>query len=160
MRPVTFLSVAFCLTAVLFAQSYMPSRFPTVQRHLSQVPETRPEIRASDGERMVMRAAIRVLPLDVLSERQTELERLRARVTKGELEALQLSATSPAVREHLLRQLDTMQALLKYIEREQSDQGKSPAALRVQQHLNEIEGRVNCQACHSPVIAANRSRRK
>jgi hypothetical protein len=46
-----------------------------------------------------------------------------------------------------------MNALLTYIDRERSDQGKSVAALEVQRHLNEIEGRVNCQACHTGVVA-------
>jgi hypothetical protein len=46
-----------------------------------------------------------------------------------------------------------MQALLHYIERAESDQGKSPAAIEVKRHLNEIEGKMNCQACHTDMVA-------
>lgn len=94
---------------------------------------------------MVTRAYIEVIPLDLLVERNRQLEFLRGRVTRAEQEALTLSYSSPAMREHLFQQLDTVQALLRYIERAESDQGKSLATLEVKRHLNDIEGKVNCE---------------
>jgi hypothetical protein len=102
---------------------------------------------------MVTRAYIEVVPLDLLVERNRQLESLRRRVTRSEQEALALDTSNPTMREHLFQQIDTMQALLHYIERAESDQGKSPAALEVKRHLNEIEGKVNCGACHTGVVA-------
>ncbi|HVO63807.1 MAG TPA: hypothetical protein VMT53_22985 [Terriglobales bacterium] len=160
MRPVTFLSVAFPLSAILLAQSYFPSHLPSLQPTLSQIAQARPDTRGSDGERMVTRAEIRVLPLDVAAERINELESLRGRVTRAESDALKLSSSAPAMREHLFRQIEIMQALLQFVEREQSDQGKSPAAIEVERHLNDIEGRVNCNACHMRVVASSGEKRK
>jgi hypothetical protein len=152
MRSATFLSVALLLSAALFAHSFFPKDAP-LQGTIAQIPHSRPDMRGSDGQPMVTRAYIEVVPLDLLVERNKQLEYLRGRVTQGELDALKLSSSNRGLREHLFRQIDTMQALLHYIERAESDQGKSPAALEVKRHLNEIEGKVNCGACHTGVVA-------
>lgn len=152
MRSTTFLSVALLLSAALFGHSFFPKNEP-MQGTIAQIPHPRMDMRGSDGQPMVSRAYIEVVPLDLLVERNKQLEYLRDSVTQGELDALKLSSSNPAIREHLFRQTDTMQALLHYIERAQSDQGKSPEALEVKRHLNEIEGKVNCGACHTGVVA-------
>jgi hypothetical protein len=146
-----FLCVAL-LGVTLFAHSFFPNNAPT-QGAVAQIPHPRPDMRASDGQPMVTRAYIEVVPMDVLVERNKDLELLRGRVTRAEADALKLSSSNPAMREHLFRQIDTMRALLQYIGREESDQGKSPAAIEVKRHLNEIEGKMNCQACHTGVVA-------
>lgn len=147
-----FLSVALLLSAALFAHSFFPKDAPT-PGGIAQMSHPRPDMRGSDSQPMVTRAYIEVVPLDLLVERNKQLEYLRGRVTQGELDALKLSSSNPAMREHLFRQIDTMQALLHYTERAESDQGKSPAALAVKRHLNEIEGKVNCEACHTQLVA-------
>jgi hypothetical protein len=151
MRPVTFLSVALLLSAALFAHSFFPGN--TLTQGIGQIPHPRPDMRGNDGQPMVTRAYIEVVPLDLLAERNKKLESLRGSITRAEQEALTLSYSSPAMREHLFRQVDTMRALLHYIESAESDQGKSPAALEVKRHLNDIEGKVNCGACHTGVVA-------
>jgi hypothetical protein len=146
-----FLCVAL-LSAFLFAHSFFPNNAAT-QGTIAQMPHPRPDMRGSDGQPMVTRAYIEVVPMDVLVERDKDLELLRGRVTRAEADALKLSSSNLALREHLFRQIDTMKALLHYIERAESDQGKSPAAIEVKRHLNEIEGKMNCQACHTGVVA-------
>jgi hypothetical protein len=78
---------------------------------------------------------------------------LRTRIAEAELDASRLAPSDPAVREQLSRQLQLMKALLSFAERQDSDQGKSPTALQVQQHLNQIEGQRMCEACHNRVVA-------
>jgi hypothetical protein len=151
MRSVTFLSIALLLSAGLFAHSFFPGN--TLTPGIAQIPHPRPDMRGSDGQPMVTRAYIEVVPLDVLVERNKQLEYLRGRVKTAEQEALTLNSSNPAMREHLFRQIDTMQALLHYIEGAESDQGKSPTALEVRRHLNDIEGKMNCGACHTGVVA-------
>ncbi len=155
MRPATFLS-ASVLALALFTHSFFPTNSPGAQLTGLQKAEPHPAIRGGDGEPMVTRAYIDVVPLDVLAERNRQLESLRSRVAQLEVEAVRLGSAKPEIREHLARQGEMMNALLAYIGREQSDQAKSPAALEVKQHLNEIEGRMNCQACHTGVVAGSR----
>jgi hypothetical protein len=46
-----------------------------------------------------------------------------------------------------------MDQLLDFAELQESDRGKSPAALEVQHHLNQIEGQFMCEACHADTSA-------
>jgi hypothetical protein len=101
---------------------------------------------------MVTRAYIEVVPLDLVIQRNRQLEALRGRVKQAEMDDLTLASARPELREHVARQVEIMNALLQYIERQQSDEGKSPAAIQVQRHLNETEGKVNCQACHTRLV--------
>jgi hypothetical protein len=152
MRTATFLSVALLLTVVLFAKSYFPGASAPVDQVIAPMPQTRPDI-GGDGERMWTRAVIRVLPLDLISERKAELESLRGRIAQAKMDDLKLGRANPDQRKRVVRDINLMSELLTYIDREGSDRGKSAAALEVQRHLNEIEGRVNCQACHTGVVA-------
>ena len=99
------------------------------------------------------RAEIRVLPLELGLQKKVQLDSLRARVAQAKADDLARARANPRLRENVIRDTDLMYGLLSYIEREQSDNGKSIAAIEVQRHLNEIEGRVNCSACHSGVVA-------
>jgi hypothetical protein len=56
----------------------------------------------------------------------------------------------------LYRQQQLLKALLSFAERQESNAGKGPAALDVQRHLNEIEGKVMCEACHTGMVARAR----
>lgn len=156
MRIPTFLCVAFLLTAFLFAEMYFPDRSPASQQPITQALQTRPEVRGGDGERMWTRAQIRVMPLDLLMANRVELESLRSRAARSELDASRLSASNPAVREQLSRQIELLRALLDYADRQDSDNRKSPVAIEVQRHLNRIEGRVDCESCHTGMVAKDR----
>ncbi len=110
---------------------------------------------SSDGVRMLRRADIVVLPVEVAVANRAELASLRDRVAEAEVDIARLDRSDPAVREQLSRQLQTMRALLHYAERQDTDQGKGLVALQVQRHLNKIEGQVMCEACHSGPVHMN-----
>jgi hypothetical protein len=151
MRSATFLSAA------VLAAAFFSSSFPVTTSRGVQIPaqraQPRSNIRGSDGEPMVTRAYIDVVPMDLMAERNRQLQSLRSRVSQLEVEDMRLASAKPEIREQLARQVQVMNALLQYIGREQVDEGKSPAAMEVKQHLNEIEGKGNCQACHTSVMA-------
>jgi hypothetical protein len=154
MRPATFLSASILVFA-LFSHSFFSTGSRGVQA-LSQKPQTHPSIQGNDGEPMVTRAFIDVVPLELMEERNRQLESLRSRVAQLEVEDMRLASAKPEIREPLARQVEIMNALLRYIASEQSDQAKSPAAIEVKRHLNEIEGKMNCQACHTGLVANSR----
>jgi len=104
---------------------------------------------SSDGVRMLRRANIVVLPVELAVANRAELAYLRDRVAQAEVDMSRLDLSDSAVREQLSRQLQLMRALLNYAERRETDQGKGLVALQVQRHLNKIEGQVMCEACHS-----------
>jgi len=97
-------------------------------------------------------AEVRVVPLDVAAAQTKELASLRARVELAKLEYAKLNPSDAAVRTQLTRQMELMDALLGWAERQNSDAGKSPTAIQVQQHLNNIEGKVQCESCHGGII--------
>jgi hypothetical protein len=43
--------------------------------------------------------------------------------------------------------------LLNFAQRQETNAGKGPTVLEVQRHLNEIQGKAMCEACHAAVIA-------
>jgi len=104
---------------------------------------------------MWRRAEIQVVPLDLAIANRAELDSLRRRVERVEADAVagNVYLTDPAVRERLTQQLQLIRALLSYAERRDSDQGKSQVALQVQHHLNRIEGRMACEACHPSLVS-------
>ena len=155
MRVTVLLSVVSVFAVVLLGENYLPSQSLSGEPRMAAPSQQRPDV-WSDGERMWSRAQIRVVPLDVARANREEMQSLRDRVAQAEGETLKLSSHNPQVREHLYRQDDLIRALLNYAERQNSDQGKSLAALDVQRHLNEIEGRTNCGACHTRVIATRK----
>lgn len=108
---------------------------------------------AQGGElRMRSRAQIQVVPIDLLVSHNAELQSLRARVAQAEAETNRLEIADPAIREQFSRQLQLLRSLLRLAEAQQADAGKSPTALEVQQHLNNIEGQTLCEACHGRII--------
>jgi len=110
---------------------------------------------SSDGVQMLRRADIIVLPVELVVANRAELASLRDRVAHAEVDMTRLDLSDPAVREQLSRQLQLMRALLNYAERRDTDQGKGLVALQVQRHLNQIEGLVMCEACHSLPVRMN-----
>ena len=155
MRIATFL-FAPCLVAVLaLAQiSSLPkeSSAPQAGTRLSQ---RAPDSRSNDGVRMWRRAEIRVVPLDVVAANRAEFQSLRDRLARIEVDSRRLELSDPAVREQISRQLQLIRAALAYADRQDSDYGKSPSAMEVQRHLNQIEGQMMCEACHTAVVARN-----
>jgi len=111
------------------------------------------------GDRMWRRAEIRVMPLDLYLANKVELDSLRARVEQAQADAARMEPPDPAARELLYRQQQLLKALLNLAARQESNAGKGPAVLDVQRHLNEIEGKTQCEACHIGVVARNTSAR-
>jgi hypothetical protein len=109
--------------------------------------------RSGDTVRMWKRAEIRVVPADRVAADNAELQSLRDRVVRAELDSSRLAPADRAVRDQLLRQRELMYALLTYAEHQDSDRGKSPTALEVQKKLNKMEGQMMCEACHTRMVA-------
>lgn len=97
-------------------------------------------------------AEFRVVPYDIALAQRKELSSLRARVELAKMESAKLNASDPAVREQLTRQIELMEALLAWADKQNSDEGKSPEALEVQRRLNNIEGKIQCEACHGGLV--------
>jgi hypothetical protein len=152
MRSPAFL-FALCLVAVVpLAQISQPkpsSALPPAATASQRIPDSR----SNDGVRMWRRAEIRVVPLDIAAANRAELLSLRDRQARIEADSTMLELSDPAVRQLISRQLQLSRAALAYAERQDSDHGKSPAALDVQRHLNQIEGQMMCEACHTAVVA-------
>ena len=162
MRTVVFLSAVLLVTILLSAQRSAPSSLFTPQQNAAPfvqtndaAPSGNQRTRTGDGLRMWKRAEIIVHPLDVVVANRAELESLRSRAARLEADRSMLNVSDPAAREQLDKQLQLIKSLLTYAERAQSDAGKGPTAIEVQRHLNEIEGKVSCEACHSGLVARN-----
>jgi hypothetical protein len=146
-----FLVLSLVSSSVLFLPQGLPVRPDPPPAHLSTLsndggsaPQT-----SSHGVRMLRRADIVVLPVEVAVANKAELASLRDRVAEADVDITRLDRSDPAVREQLSRQRQLMRALLNYAERQDTDKGKGLVALQVQGHLNEIEGQRMCEACHS-----------
>lgn len=157
MLKVAFLLALCVVGALVLAQTLSdPALNDRGTPHLNQMMPAHP---TGIGERMWRRAEIRVVPLDLYLANRVELDSLRARVEQAQSDAAKLEAPDPAARELLYRQQQLLKVLLNLAERQESNAGKGPAALEVQRHLNEIEGRVMCEACHTGVVARQASAR-
>lgn len=99
---------------------------------------------------------VRIVPFDVAMAQRKELGSLRARFELAKVESDKLNASDPAVREQLTRQIALMDDMLRWADKQASDEGKSPTAIEVQQHLNNIQGKVQCEACHSGIVGSLR----
>lgn len=151
MRIMIFSFLATLLVTILaLAQTGSPPKPLSVPETLPQY-QTFP--RSGDGIHMWRTAAIRVMPLDLVSHNRATLDSLRNQVALAETEAMKLSTRDPLVREQLSKQLQLLCQLIDFAELQESDRGKSPAALQVQHHLNQIEGQLMCEACHADVSA-------
>jgi hypothetical protein len=158
MRPVTYLSIVLLviLGFLAFAQTLYPARTAAQDPGLLLNPQASIPPLASDGVQMYRRADIRVMPVDLLAADKAELESIREQIVRTELDGLKLDISDPAVREHVSRQLALLRALLRFADHQYSDERKSPSALAVQKHLNQIEGQRNCEACHVAKLASLR----
>ncbi len=101
-------------------------------------------------------AEVRIVPFDVAAAQRKELGSLRARVELAKVQCAKLNPSDPEMREQLARQIELMDALLLWADRQSSDEGKSPTAIQVQQHLNNIQGTIQCEACHAGLIGEMR----
>ena len=153
MRTPAFL-FALCLVAVLaLAQISSLNNQSSVPQPGTRGSQGGPDSRAGDGVRMWRRAEIRVVPLDVVAANRVELQSLRERQARIEGDSRKLDLSDPAVREQVSRQLQLIRAALAYADRQDSDYGKSASAVEVQRHLNQIEGQMMCEACHTSIVA-------
>lgn len=149
MRIAAFLFALSLVTASVLPQT-SPVRHPSPLAHppLHSNDGGSAARNSSDGVRMLRRADIRVLPVELIVANRTELASLRGRVAQAEVDMTKLDVSDLAVREQLSRQRQLMRALLSYAERQDTDKGKSLVAVQVQRHLNRIEGQVMCETCH------------
>jgi hypothetical protein len=160
MRTPVFLFAVLLTTIFLVAES--PFTSPPFGNEQSATQSAQPAAsprsadpqhsRSGDGVRMWRRAEVHIVPTDMAVANRVELESLRTRAARCEADVASLNS-DPATREQLQKQLQLIRSLLTYAERNESDAGKSPTALEVQRHLNEIEGRVSCESCHAGVVA-------
>ncbi len=137
------------LLAVLMLAQTPGSQLPQAPPPSGQLP---PDSAYSHAGSMWRLAEVRIVPFDLAVAHRKELSSLRARVELAKMECDKLNPTDPAVREQLARQIELMDALLHWADRQSSDEGKTPTAIQVQQHLNNIEGKVQCEACHAGLL--------
>jgi len=155
MRSAAFLLVLCVAGALMLAQTL--SNPAVMDRATPGATQMIPAHQTGIGERMWRRAEIRVVPLDLYLANKVELDSLRARVEQAQADAGRMEPPDPAARELLYRQQQLLKALLNLAGRQESNAGKGPAVLDVQRHLNEIEGKVQCEACHTGVVARQAS---
>lgn len=157
MRTAAFL-LALCLAgAFMLAQTLSnPAAVAPATPAANQV---MPSHSTAPGDRMWRRAEIRVVPLDLYLANRVELDSLRTRVEQAAADAGRMEPPDPAARELIYRQQQLLKALLNLAGRQESNNGKGPTVLEVQRHLNEIEGKVQCEACHTGVVARKTSAR-
>jgi len=156
MRSATFLLVLFVAgAALMLAQT---SSNQTVTSYTARgANQMMPAHSIAAGERMWRRAEIRVVPLDLYLANRVELDSLRMRVEQAGADSSRMEPPDPAARELLYRQQQLLRALLNLAGRQESNAGKGPDVLEVQRHLNEIEGKTQCEACHAGVVARTTS---
>ena len=142
-----------CLVAVFVLGQTLSSPSP---QNSSQPPSAMDNL-AKDEIRMRSRVQIQVLPLDQLAADRALIRSFRERVAQAEAETNKLDLSDPAVREQVLRQQQLLRALFKFAEMQYGDAGKSPTALEVQNHLNEIAGQTMCAACHGRIVLKSAS---
>ena len=157
MRSAAFLLALCVVSALMLAQTL--SNPAVTDRSTPGAKQMMPAHPTGTGERMWRRAEIRVVPLDLYLANKVELDSLRARVEQAQADAARMEPPDPAARELLYRQQQLLKALLNLAGRQESNAGKGPAVLEVQRHLNEIEGKVMCEACHTGVVAQRTSPR-
>jgi len=157
MRSAAFLLALCVVGALMLAQTL--SNPAVMDRAVPGSDQMLPAHQTGLGERMWRRAEIRVVPLDLYLANKVELDSLRARVEQAQADAGRMEPPDPAARELLYRQQQLLKSLLNLAGRQESNAGKGPAVLEVQRHLNEIEGKVQCEACHTGVVARQASAR-
>jgi len=157
MRSAAFLLALCVVGALMLAQTL--SNPALTDRATPGSNQMLPSHPTGIGERMWRRAEIRVVPLDLYLANKVELDSLRARVEQAQADAARMEPPDPAARELLYRQQQLLKALLNLAGRQESNAGKGPAVLDVQRHLNEIEGKTQCEACHTGVVARQASAR-
>jgi hypothetical protein len=143
--PFFFALSLFCVS--ILAQGWPIQSLPRVHAPAEFAEKQSASQILSDGVQMMSQADIVVVPMDVAVANRAELASLRDRVLQAEADVTKLDLSDPAVRREFAQQR-LMKALLDYAGRQSRDDGKSRMAIQVQKHLNTIEGRVMCQACH------------
>ena len=158
MRNATFLLALYLAGVLALAQISSLPKESLVPQPGTAIRQQAPDSRG-DSVRMWSRAEIRVVPLDVVAANRVELQSLRDRQAWIEAETRKLEVSDPAVREQISRQLELIRAVLAFADRQDSNYGKGSYAIEVQRRLNQIEGRMMCDACHTSVVAETDPRR-
>jgi len=151
MRTATFLFALLAVAVLVLADSTLFRQPSTATPVIALSQQDQSSF--GDSVSMWRRAEVQVVPLDLAIANRAELESLRRRAAQIQAEAAALD-NPRAAREQLDRQSQLIRALIRFAERQDSDQGKSATAIAVQRHLNHIEGRIMCEACHTRVQAS------
>jgi hypothetical protein len=157
MRLPVFLCALWVVAILAFGTSLSSQQTSNVPPATTMLPAPGPTELWSgyNGSRMWRRAEIRVVPLDEVDLSKAELQSLRDRVARAEAESTGFWFSDPAMRRQLSEQLQLMKELLKFAEQQQSSRSKSPTAVEVARRLNQIQGQIMCEACHSGIVARN-----
>jgi len=158
MRLWSFLFALTLVTVLAVAGSLPFRQLPGSERDsVSGMQKESAPWSSADSSRMWRRAEIRVIPVDRVTANRAQLQSFRQRVAQAELDGIGLGFADPAQRR---RQLYLLRELLQFAEQQESNQTESPTALEVQRQLNQIEGRVMCEACHRGIVARTVSGRR
>jgi hypothetical protein len=106
-----------------------------------------------DSSRMWRRAEIRVVTLEQADRNRVALESLRQRVALAEQENTNVWLLESNVRQQLFSQAQLIRELLALAEQQQSNRGQTPNAMAVEHRLNQLQGQIMCEACHSGIVA-------
>jgi len=157
MRLPAFL-FALCFVAILALglSSQQTSNLPMLNSRPTREPSD--VWNGYNGSRMWRRAEIQVVPLEQVDLRKAELQSLRNRVARAEAEGTGYWFSDPTFRKQLADQLQLMNDLLKFADGAQANKAKSPTAMEVERRLNQIQGQMMCEACHSGIVANNLSK--
>ncbi len=150
------LPLIFVLLVVSAPNSASSHQRQTAPGGMPEIVQRGPQ-RGGDVVRMWKRAEIRVIPMDVAAADRAELQALRERVARAESDIAKLGNSNFTVQQQFSRDLQLMESLLRYAERQDSDRGKSPTAIAVEKNLNHLQGQMMCEACHSRAIASSMS---
>lgn len=151
MRLPAFLLALSLLAALAFAASLTQRQTPSPAEH------HHPTLVNDNynNSRMWIRAEIRVTPLEQADLNRARLEALRKRVSTAEADSAGLWFSDPTPRKQFLADLELMKELLAFAEEQQANRHKSPTAIQVEHRLNQIQGQMMCEACHSGIVAQN-----
>ena len=155
MRLPAFLFVLCLAAMVAFGAAITSQPIPNTPQAFAPRHNGTPVASTYDSSRMWRRAEIRVVPLEQADRNRFALESLRRRVALAEQETTSVWLLESHVRQQLSSQTQLIKKLLALAEQQQSDRGQSPNAMAVERRLNQLQGQMMCEACHSGIVAQN-----
>ena len=148
------LPLTFVLLIALTPHSASLRQHQTAPGSMPEIVQRGPQ-RGGDTLRMWKRVEIRVIPMNVVAADRAELQVLRQRVAQSESEIARIATTDFAAQRQFSRDLQLIESLLRYAERQGSQEQKSPTAIAVEKNLNQLQGQMMCEACHTRAILSS-----